>query len=156
MPEVTVYSTKNCPYCRMAKAFLDRAGVKYRSVDVGDDPKEAAEMIALSGQQGVPVITVGKEVIVGFDAQRLGKIFGVEKKVDIYDVLIVGAGPAGLTAALYCSRKLLTAIIVSENIGGQALESGDRELHGIPGGHGWGPHDEIRAAGPGAPHRART
>jgi len=40
-----------------------------------------------------------------------------------YDVLIIGAGPAGLTAAVYCSRKMLQTAIVSENIGGQALES---------------------------------
>ena len=38
-------------------------------------------------------------------------------------VLIVGAGPAGLTAAVYCARKMLKTMIISENIGGQALES---------------------------------
>lgn len=123
MPEVTVYSTKNCPYCRMAKALLDRLGVPYRSIDVGEDTKAAAEMIGLSGQRGVPVITVDKEVIIGFDAQRLNELFGKELKVEIFDVLIIGAGPAGLTAAVYCARKFLSCIIVSENIGGQALES---------------------------------
>jgi alkyl hydroperoxide reductase subunit F len=123
MPEVTVYSTKNCPYCRMAKALLDRLGIPYRSIDVGEDPKAAAEMIGLSGQRGVPVITVDKEVIIGFDTQRLNELFGKELKVEIFDVLIIGAGPAGLTAAVYCARKFLSCIIVSENIGGQALES---------------------------------
>lgn len=123
MTSVTVYSTQNCPYCRMAKAFLDKYGVPYESIDVGADAAQAQKMIEISGQRGVPVIVVDKEVIVGFDAERLTELFGKEEATDTYDVLIVGAGPAGLTAGVYCARKMLNTLIVSENIGGQAQES---------------------------------
>jgi alkyl hydroperoxide reductase subunit F len=123
MPRVTVYYTQNCPYCRMAKAYLDRHGVDYMAIDVGSDREQAEKMVRLSGQYGVPVITVDDEVIVGFDAERLNELFGTAKGEEIFDVLIIGAGPAGLTAAVYCSRKMLKTAIVSENIGGQALES---------------------------------
>ncbi|HEX3001434.1 MAG TPA: Uxx-star family glutaredoxin-like (seleno)protein [Methanoregula sp.] len=123
MTRVTVYSTQNCPYCRMAKAFLDKNGVPYESIDVGADAAQAQKMIEISGQRGVPVIVVDNEVIVGFDAERLTELFGKEAPPDRYDVLIVGAGPAGLTAGVYCARKMLNTLIVSENIGGQALES---------------------------------
>jgi alkyl hydroperoxide reductase subunit F len=80
-------------------------------------------MIALSGQRGVPVITVDDEIIVGYDSQRLNELFGSHPSDETYDVVIVGAGPAGLTAGVYCARKFLKTLIVSENIGGQALES---------------------------------
>jgi len=123
MTKITVYSTKNCPYCRMAKAFLEKYGVPYESIDVGTDEAAAEKMIELSGQRGVPVITVDNEVIVGFDAPRLNELFGESEATDIYAVLIVGAGPAGLTAAVYCARKMLNTMVISENIGGQALES---------------------------------
>jgi alkyl hydroperoxide reductase subunit F len=123
MSTVTVYSTKNCPYCRMAKAFLEKQGVQYTSIDVGVDATEAQKMIALSGQRGVPVITVDDEIIVGYDSQRLNELFGSHPSDETYDVVIVGAGPAGLTAGVYCARKFLKTLIVSENIGGQALES---------------------------------
>jgi alkyl hydroperoxide reductase subunit F len=123
MQQVTVYSTKNCPYCRMAKAFLDRNKVKYTSIDVGEDSEAAKRMVALSGQRGVPVITVDGEIIIGFDSQRLNELFGTSGPDVVYDVLIVGAGPAGLTAGVYCARKMLNTLIISENIGGQALES---------------------------------
>ena len=123
MTKVTVYTTKNCQYCRMAKAFLEKYGVPYESIDVGADENAARKMIELSGQRGVPVITVDNEVIIGFDTQRLNELFGEPAASDIFDVLIVGAGPAGLTAAVYCARKMLNTMIVSENIGGQALES---------------------------------
>lgn len=123
MPQVTVYSTQNCPYCRLAKAFLDRYGVEYRSIDVGVDRKAAKEMVERSGQYGVPVITVDDEVIVGFNSDRLKELFGKEATPDQYDVIIIGAGPAGMTAALYCARKNLRVILISSDIGGQALES---------------------------------
>ena len=123
MRKVTVFSTKNCPYCHMAKAFLDKQGVHYESIDVGEDRDAAKKMIDLSGQRGVPVITVDDEVIVGFDSQRLNELFGQPVLGEIYDVLIIGAGPAGLTAGVYCARKMMNTIIISENIGGQALES---------------------------------
>ena len=108
MTRVTVYSTQNCPYCRMAKAFLEKYGVPFESIDVGADIEAAKKMIDLSGQRGVPVITVDDEVIVGFDAQRLNELFGEVSGDDICDVLIIGAGPAGLTAGVYCARKMLS------------------------------------------------
>jgi alkyl hydroperoxide reductase subunit F len=123
MSKVTVYSTQYCQYCRMAKAFLDNHGVPYESIDVGSDSKSAEKMIELSGQKGVPVIIVDEEVIVGFDSQRLNELFGKAGSDGVYDVLIVGAGPAGLTAGMYCARKLLSTLMISQNIGGQALES---------------------------------
>ena len=123
MTRVTVYSTQNCPYCRMAKAFLEKHNVPYESLDVGNDTVAAQKMIELSGQRGVPVIMVDDEVIVGFDSERLNELFGEAPTGESYDVVIVGAGPAGLTAGVYCARKMLNTIIISENIGGQALES---------------------------------
>jgi alkyl hydroperoxide reductase subunit F len=107
----------------MVKAFLEKQGVPYESIDVGTDIAAAKKMIDLSGQRGVPVITVDDEVIVGFDSERLNALFGEPTTGDSYDVVIVGAGPAGLTAGVYCARKMLNTIIISENIGGQALES---------------------------------
>jgi len=123
MSKVTVYSTQSCQYCRMAKAFLEKHGVPYESIDAGSDSKAAEKMIEISGQRGVPVIVVDDEVIVGFDSQRLNELFGTVSPAEVNDVVIVGAGPAGLTAGVYCARKMLKTVIVSENIGGQALES---------------------------------
>ncbi len=55
----------------MAKEFLSQKGVPYQEKDVSRDRAAAQEMVRRSGQQGVPVITVGDEVIVGFDRPRL-------------------------------------------------------------------------------------
>jgi thioredoxin-disulfide reductase len=37
----------------------------------------------------------------------------------MYDTIIVGAGPAGLSAAIYAGRKGLNTLVITENIGGQ-------------------------------------
>ncbi len=123
MPTITIYSTKNCPYCKMTKSFLDRHKIVYKNIDVGTNQAAAEEMVQLSGQYGVPVIKVDDEIIIGFDQNRLQNLITKEKRETAYDVLIAGAGPAGLTAAVYCARKKLKTLIVSENIGGQALAS---------------------------------
>jgi len=44
-----------------------------------------------------------------------------------YDLLILGAGPAGITAAIYAARKKLSFIVITNDIGGQAAWSGDIE-----------------------------
>ena len=45
----------------------------------------------------------------------------------VYDLLILGAGPAGITAAVYAARKKLDFIIITRDIGGQAGISWDIE-----------------------------
>ncbi len=45
----------------------------------------------------------------------------------IYDLIIIGAGPAGITAAVYAARKKMDAVVLTGDIGGQAAWSGDIE-----------------------------
>ncbi|OGL66448.1 NrdH-redoxin [Candidatus Uhrbacteria bacterium RIFCSPHIGHO2_01_FULL_63_20] len=74
--KVTVYSTPTCPYCKLAKAFLDEKRIPYTDVDVTQDKKLVEEMINKSGQMGVPVIDVDGTIIVGFDRKKLEKTLG--------------------------------------------------------------------------------
>lgn len=46
---------------------------------------------------------------------------------DSYDVLVIGAGPAGLSAAMYCARQGWATAVVGGNIGGQAAWAGKIE-----------------------------
>ena len=68
---VVVYTTPTCSYCHQVKEFLSQRGVKFTEYDVSQDRAAADEMIRKSGQMGVPVITVGDQVVVGFDRARL-------------------------------------------------------------------------------------
>lgn len=74
---VTVYSTPTCPYCKMAKSYMQEHGVPFKDVDVSADEKAAEEMIRKSGQMGVPVIDVDGQIIIGFDRDGLKKSLGL-------------------------------------------------------------------------------
>jgi alkyl hydroperoxide reductase subunit F len=45
----------------------------------------------------------------------------------MHDLIIIGAGPAGITAAVYAARKKMSLLVVTGDIGGQAAWSGDIE-----------------------------
>ncbi len=45
----------------------------------------------------------------------------------MYDLIIIGAGPAGITASVYAARKRMDVIVISKDIGGQTVWSGDIE-----------------------------
>ena len=67
MADVKLYSTPTCPYCKMAKDFLDKEGVPFAAIDVSKDEKAAREMVDKSGQMGVPVLEIENTMIIGFD-----------------------------------------------------------------------------------------
>ena len=65
--EVKIYTTPTCTWCIKAKKFFKENKVKYKELNVASDTKARKEMIDKSGQMGVPVIEIGKDIIVGFD-----------------------------------------------------------------------------------------
>jgi len=66
---VTLYTTEWCGVCKRAKAFLTQNGVPFREWDVEKTEYGAAKFKQLGGS-GVPLITVGSEKMMGFDANR--------------------------------------------------------------------------------------
>jgi alkyl hydroperoxide reductase subunit F len=45
----------------------------------------------------------------------------------MHDLVIIGAGPAGITASVYAARKKINFLVISKDVGGQAAWSGDIE-----------------------------
>ena len=74
---VTIYTTPTCHFCHMAKEFFAEHKVSFTEHDVARDLEKRKEMIEKSGQMGVPVITIGKDLIVGFDEGRLRGLLAV-------------------------------------------------------------------------------
>lgn len=72
---VTIYTTKTCGYCKAAKELLTEHTVPFTEIEVGSDREKAREMIAKSGQMGVPVLFIGdtgsQEMIIGFDEAKI-------------------------------------------------------------------------------------
>ena len=66
MEKVIIYSTHQCPFCIMAKKFMDEHNISYENHFVDDSEEEREKMVKLSGQLGVPVIVIGDKVYNGF------------------------------------------------------------------------------------------
>lgn len=64
---IRIYSTPTCPWCHKVKEYLDSKNIQYQDVDVSTDELGAQEMIAKSGQMGVPVLDIDGKIIVGFN-----------------------------------------------------------------------------------------
>jgi glutaredoxin 3 len=72
--KVVIYSTPSCPICKRAKAYFKKKEIPFKEIDVAADQEEAHKMIHLSGQLSVPVITVGDEVMIGFNQVEFDKM----------------------------------------------------------------------------------
>lgn len=71
---IVVYTTPTCGFCQQVKAYLHQRGVPFTEHDVSRDPQAAAEMVRLSGQQGVPVVLIDGQVIVGFNRPLIDQL----------------------------------------------------------------------------------
>ncbi len=78
MKNITIYSTPTCVYCNLAKTFFKANNVAFTEFDVASDLKKRKEMIDMTGQMGVPVMSVGGEVVVGFDEPKLKTLLGIK------------------------------------------------------------------------------
>ena len=73
---IKIYKTTACSYCKMETEYLRAKGIKFEEIYVDRDPKAIEEMIAESGQMGVPFTVIiksdgAKVTILGFDKQKL-------------------------------------------------------------------------------------
>lgn len=66
-PEVTVYSTRICPYCVAAKRLLSQRGIAYREIDVTGDDAKRAWLLETTKRRTVPQIFIGEAAIGGYD-----------------------------------------------------------------------------------------
>jgi glutaredoxin len=72
---VVVYTTRTCPYCRAAMAYMDRIGQDYENKDVEADEDARDEYLQVTGgERGVPVIVVGRAWMQGWNQHQFDKL----------------------------------------------------------------------------------
>lgn len=140
-------SCENCPEVVQALNLLAaiNPGVQHTMVDGGLKQDEVKQL----GIQGVPSVMDGHELISSGKTnlmrlvERLESRYGSEDTVDhaslgsrdlgLYDVAVIGGGPAGASAAIYSARKGLKTVVLAETMGGQVQETkGIENLISVP------------------------
>jgi len=60
MPDITVYTSEPCSYCRQAKALLGKRGIAYHEINLAMDAGGRAELVQRTG------MIIGDELVGGF------------------------------------------------------------------------------------------
>ena len=133
---IIVYGADWCAECHQAKATLKAMGVDYEYRN-SDDLNVHDEMLVLvDGKESIPVIVIGETIlqepsnaelikallaykgdIMNDDTTTEPKQFN-ESVLPTHDVIIVGAGPAALTAAIYTTREDIQTLLVERGVVG--------------------------------------
>lgn len=119
--KVLVYGADWCADCHRAKALLDKYKVAYDYLNIDSDPKLKEEMLALvDGKNAIPVVVLGDKILQEPSNEELLKVLEVEQPASdkLHDVIIIGAGPAALTAAIYTTREDIETVLFERGVVG--------------------------------------
>jgi glutaredoxin 3 len=78
LTKVLMYSSRLCPYCRMAERLLEKKGAQTEKVMVDENPARRDEMTRRAGRTSVPQIFIGETHVGGYtelaELERAGRL----------------------------------------------------------------------------------
>jgi thioredoxin reductase (NADPH) len=139
--DVVLLGSNHCSGTLRVKEFLTRNGHPYSYIDLDRDAdvQELLDRFHLTPADVPVLICRGETVLRNPTNQEIAACLGFNESIDqthIRDVVIVGAGPAGLAAAVYAASEGLDVLVLETNApGGQAGSSSKIENYlGFPTG----------------------
>jgi thioredoxin reductase (NADPH) len=122
---IRVYGASWCPDCRRAKRFLGDQRIPFEWHDIEVDPDGVRIVQERNGGNNIiPTILFPDDTHLSEPTnEELAEKIGLERSamMHVYDLVVIGGGPAGLTTSIYAAREnLQTLVIDSKGLGGQA------------------------------------
>jgi thioredoxin reductase (NADPH) len=137
---IRLFGARWSPQSYNVKEFLSRNLIPYQWIDIDTDVSMKEQVLSITSDiNKLPVLLFpdGTQIITPSNQEIAEKIgLQTSAKLPFYDLVIVGAGPAGLAAAVYGASEGLKTLIVEQNApGGQAGTSSQIENYlGFPSG----------------------
>jgi thioredoxin reductase (NADPH) len=122
---LTVIGASWCPDCRRTKSFLADQRIAYEWIDLDTTPEATALVEELNGgSRIIPTVVFpdGSHLAEPANDQLADKL-GLSRVAQepMYDLIIVGGGPTGITTAIYAARENSSVLIIEKSaLGGQA------------------------------------
>ena len=131
-----LFGTPWCSDCKVSKSFLAEQRIEYPYIDITDDEEAALFVESVNdGKRKVPTIEFsdGTYLVEPTNAELADKLGLVTRPTkSLYDVLIIGSGPAGLTCAIYTSREGFDTIVIEKGALGGRMNFTER-IENYPG-----------------------
>ncbi|MFI5121519.1 MAG: NAD(P)/FAD-dependent oxidoreductase [Vicinamibacteria bacterium] len=139
-PQVTVVGRRVAPEHYRLRDFLTRAAQPFEWLEAGTPAADELLDRLGVGDADLPVLVDGDQVFSQATVEKIADAWQMSgtPSNDRYDLVIVGAGPAGLAAAVYAASDGLTTLVLEEDVpGGQASHTSLIEnFFGFPDGIG--------------------
>lgn len=139
--DVVLIGSSHCAGTLRVREFLTRNGHPYSSIDLDHDTgvQELLDRFHVSVANVPVLICCGKTALRNPTNQQIADYLGFNEEIDeaqVRDLVIVGAGPSGLAAAVYGASEGLDVLVLESNSpGGQAGSSSKIENYlGFPTG----------------------
>jgi thioredoxin reductase (NADPH) len=122
MSSVVVFGASWCSFCHGVRSWLDANSVAYEYHDVDNEGRQAMHE-ALPDNETIPVVVIDGKPYVNPNYDILKKeLLTVQEQVmedkKIHDVIMIGAGPTALAAAVYTSREDIDTLIFEKGVVG--------------------------------------
>src|SRR4051794_1710496 len=141
--EVIVYSSTGCPYCEKVKSYLKENGIEFEERNASIH-KEYFDQLKERKIYGTPATLINGKLVLGFQEKKLNKLLGLEEVEnnattvvsapdtkeetsdsifisvndrvldEVYDLVTIGGGPAGASAAVYAARGKLKTLVIDK------------------------------------------
>lgn len=126
---VVVYGADWCGDCHASRQVLDNLAIQYDYKDIDSDPALKAEMLALvDGRNTIPTIVLddgtilqepsNAELTAALQSNDTAASEAETAEVPTHDVIMVGAGPCALTAAIYTTREDIDTLLFERGVVG--------------------------------------